>query len=621
MFNLSSFAPNQNPRYSPTKPLQNGSSSFIPLHQAPSSWENPTFNTNGLPQENFIKGDMPYNIRVLLENEPRTSSTSSGSEETDPLPNFGQMAGNAQSKEWDYSQGELGRRKSEIVSVNTNTNNSIIFQNTVNGFEQSQANSKSWASVASGKVDVKPSFFSPLNVADFTKNERKAYFVTIEGYNQANSKRFFKIARLCHSLQGNIGNGGKDATKFLYLSLWNDCHSSQEEMENIFEPWIYAVPHLNFRLVIKIYMTHTNEDPFVFDFPIDLRQFALPTQDKRTQSLEIVYAEQVNTNSPGRPGNNITLHVQVTNEKLLAPPGFKNSQEQGPNQPSFDYTMILRQFFIGLPLTRPGSLTPQSPLLPQNMSRLNDAFGKKPEQKVKTIEAPQSPLSWSNLSGETSPTANKQFTFTNTSSNQLDPMMPPGILTNTSQQDLSSFSSRQGSSLFKFNNNNNNNNRQQRYSIQPVKREPEAEETKKIVRMQTSDLSNLHGERNSSTVTDAAAAKSLMNASRKESITSESTNGTTLSTISKFQPTTSNETENQNNKSQGSPNTTIIETPETPQKEEETITQSQVTNSTDTTITSTTDDFKIEAYIGRMVEYAKTYQVILSFLYLYTDLY
>lgn len=549
-------------------------------------------------QENFNKEDMPYNIRVLLDNERETSPvSSSGSEETDQMPDFAHKLAVNKAKEWDFGQGELGRRKSEILSQNLSPNgNTQVFQNTVNGFEQGLPNTKAWTPLGSGKVNVKPSFFSPLNLGDFNQNDKKAYFVTIEGYNQVNSKRFFKIERLCYSLQGSSTNGGKDATKFLYLSLWNDCHNNQEEMENIFEPWIYAVPHLHFRLVVKVYMTHANEDPFIFDFPIDLRQFALPTQDKRTQSLEIAYAEQAPNQ---QSANNITLHVQVTNEKLLAPPGFRNNQDPN-NQASFDYTIILRQFFVGLPLTRTGNFSSQSPLLP-HMHRLHDVYGKRgsaislgQDQRLKLIEAPQSPLSWSNFSGESSPNTTNKFTFPGTNS-QLDPMIPPGIMTSNNSQELGSFR-QSGSSIFKF------NHRQQRYSIQPVKREPE-EEPKKFMRMQTSDLSNLAGERGSLNVVNAAV-KAFMNGSRKESIASDSTSGTNFGTINKLQQN-NNETDAQN-KSQGTPNASYLDAPETNQTEEVIQVTNNTTITTETTVGA--EEFKIEAYVGRMVEYAKTYQ-------------
>jgi len=623
MFNLSAFAPNnQNLRNTPTKPLQNASPSYVPTFQPnQSSWDNNSYqspNTNN-SQETQNKEEMPYNIRVLLENEQETSSTSSDSEETDTMPEVTPKMRNTGIKEWDFGQGEQGRRKSEIVSAS----NSLL-QTAINSVDQ--GNPRTWAPFMPGKVHVKPSFFGPLNIGEFNQNDKKAYFVTIEGFNQMTSRRFFKIERLCYGLQGNSTTNGTEPKQFLYVGLWNDYHNNQNDTDNIFEPLIYAIPHLNFRLVVKVYMTHAYEDPYIFDFPVDLRQFALPTKDKRTQSLEIVYVEQGNSTSPGvmnHPNNNITLQVQVTNEKLITPHGFKNIQGQNNDKmdASFDYSTILRQMFLGLPLARIGNnFTSISPLLPHNIHRLHDVYGKRgsaislgQDRRTKLLDTPQSPISWSAFSRDSSPT-NKFASPKQPSnhSNQGDPIMPPGIINpmnsninpmnnlnnlnpvvnngnnlinNNNPLDTGNFMA--GGSLFKFNHNHNHNNRQQRFSIQPVRREPEEGNVKR----QSSDLSCLIGEKGK--VIDAYV-QAFKHGHRKESSASESTSGTNYSMVSRFQQNL-NEIDSQNQS-----NVSYIDGPEVIQPNDE---GSQLKNNTEVI-----EEFKIDEYVGKMVDYAKTYQ-------------
>jgi len=173
--------------------------------------------------------------------------------------------------------------------------------------------------------------------------------------------------------------------------------------------------------------------------------------------------------------------------------------------------------------------------------------------------------------------------------------MPPGIMKNNSNpsQDPNNYMS--GGSLFKF-------NRQQRYSIQPVRREPdEGNHAKRNVRM-SSDLSYLlQGDKSPLKVLEAYV-QAFKGAPRKESTTTESTNTTNLSNFSMMsrfqQPITEVDGQSQ---STSTLNASELEetVPEAVQAEEETMIKSNP---------EIADEFRIEDYIGKMVEYAKTYQ-------------
>jgi hypothetical protein len=600
MFNFSAFSSNQNSspvRVQSSKPLQNASPSYVPIPQPnQSTWESSSYLPNP-NQEHPIKEEIPYNIRVLLENEQETSSTSSDSEATDTMPDVAARFKKTAVREWDFGQEEMGRRKSEIV-MPTNS----LLQSAMGNLEQVQVNQRSWAPFLPGRVSVKQSLFGPLNLNEFAQNEKKAYFITIEGFHPLNSRRLFKLERLCHALQSKISQA--DAKQFLYLGLWNDWHNSQEETDNLFEPWIYAVPYLNFRLVVKIYLSHSFEDPYSFDFLVDVRQFALPTKDKRIQSLEVAYAEQENSSPGVAPNitNNLSIHLQLTNEKLILPQGFRNQESKSDS--SADFNVILRQIIIGLPLTRPtntNNVSPISPLLPQNMHRLHDVYGKRgsainlgqDHKHHPLLDAPQSPISWSNFSRDDSPHSHKFASPKQPT--QADPLMPPGIMKNNSNPSKDPNNYMPGGSLFKF-----NSNRQQRYSIQPVRREPdEANNTKRM----SSDLSYLlQGDKSPLKVLEAYV-QVFNKGPRKESNATESTNTTNMSNMSNFsmmgrfqQPITEVDGQSTSTLTASEYEEAV---PEVVPADEETIIKSQ---------TDVGEDFRIEDYIGKMVEYAKTYQ-------------
>jgi len=94
MFNYNAFVPNQNSspvRPPPSKALQNISPAYFPPTQPSwpmASYFTPNHQPQQPPQSNQPNEDMPYNVRVLLDDEDPASSASSDSEETTPCLKF-----------------------------------------------------------------------------------------------------------------------------------------------------------------------------------------------------------------------------------------------------------------------------------------------------------------------------------------------------------------------------------------------------------------------------------------------------------------------------------------------------------------------------------------------------
>lgn len=536
MFNYNAFVPTQNTspvRPQNNKPLHHVSPAYFPPTQQAAwppatSYFTPTHQQHQPPQSNQANEDIPYNVRVLLDDQDQASSTSSDSEETDTMPEVSSKITTGTVRDWDFGQDADKRRKSETFL----SNSPIVIKNQNNSMNSGQANPvRSWSPYPMGKVSSKPVYFTPLNLNDHTQSDKRAYFVTLEGFNISNSQRFFKLERLCHSLQAKAPyNDMASSRPFLHMGLWNDLQGNQNGSENIFEPWIFTIPYLQFRLVVTVNMSHAYEDPYTFEFLVDTRYLAIPTTERRTQSLEVVYAEP---GGNGNPGNTATLHLQITNEKLAVPNGYKNVQDTQNNRTDqpLSYSLILRQVFIGVPLCRPEISYPVvSPQIANSLQRPQDPNGKRgsaislgsQERRSSILEnCPQSPMSWSNFTPDSgmSPAQRKGHKEVQNfvGSNKDEPEKPPGIPTNNASA-FETVNYTSGPSLFKFKG-------QPRFSIQPVKRDPptanEEVTAKRTNRIQSSDFSALLGEDKSPLKILEAYVNAVKTGNRRQSYLSE----------------------------------------------------------------------------------------------------
>jgi hypothetical protein len=580
MFNYNSFTLPQNSSPFRAKPLQNFTPYFPTIQ--------PTLDisphlplTKEDPQDH---DELPYNIRILLENEEELQTSSSNSEKIDKMSDVSQGFKAPLTKGWAFGQDEKGRITPKASQPDSSVNQKITTS-------PAKSNLKSWPSALAGKVSVKPSYFEPLNLSMYSQSDKRAYFITLEGFHINSFKRFFKIERLCHSLQERSFNGEKDARQFLYMNLWNDWQNGQNGTENIFEPWIYAVPYTQFRLVVTLNMSHAYEDPYVFDFLVDLAQFSILSKEIRTQSFEVAYTEQGNMGNVSI-SNNLTLCLQVTNEKLFVQQGLRNVQD--PRQKSApgkqdvpeECTVILKHILIRLPLSRADSVNSHisSPLM-QNKVSTSDSYANTGSTNSQGFEQSSPQKSWSNFSPDESPTRKttqvKQGTPEKT-------MLPPGLLNNKGAP--SSTSHMAGGSLFKFKG-------QQRLSFQMVGERRVSEEliAKRLYRM-SSDFAQ-QGERNPLKDLESYI-KTTKSGNRRESNTSEGSAFSSFTTFSKIQQYSSTGiSENEPESPRSSLNSSICGGSMAELGEEESSAKSN---------NDMAEEFRVEDYAGKMVEFAKT---------------
>ena len=477
MFEPNEFFPNNiaSPvRNQQSKAVQNFSPAYLPTGQI--DWN--SIPHTPPPHRDIQKNEeIPYGGRARVDNDRGSSSTSSDSEETDTMPEVNAYSKISAVNDWDFGQSHAERRKSEPF-----ISGSPLIQK-LQGVP-GQQNPRGWTPYLPPKVNVRQCYFGPLNLENYFQSDKKAYFVTLEGYHIGNSRRMFKLERLCQSLQATNPANDKDGRPFLYINLWNESHHhGNSESENVFEPWIYAIPQTQFRIVVTVNMSHSYEDAYTFDFVVDLKQHALPSKERRSQNLEVVYSDLGSSNNSfiiGSLGNSITLHTQLTNDRLPVPHGFKNTQElrsNGKQDILFDYTTILRQVIVSLPLSRTEKAPqPIFPFATPHMHKTHDVYAKRgsaimlgQHQGPRFMEeGPHSPMSWSNFTPEGSPLKN----FPPQSQNvpqQAEPSMPPGIVCGSGVNDTSNYMA--GGSLFKFKSQG-----QQRLSIQGIGESKNAQE-------------------------------------------------------------------------------------------------------------------------------------------------
>jgi hypothetical protein len=580
MFNYNSFMLPQNSSPLRAKPLQNFTPYFPTIQ--------PTLDSSPhipLPKEDPQNHDeLPYNIRILLENEEELQTTSSNSEKVDKMSEVSQGFKTPLAKGWAFGQDEIIRPMSKAFQPDISVNQKMT-SNVKN-------NMKSWPPALNGRVSIKHSYFEPLNLNLYSQSDKRAYFITIEGFQMNSFKRFFKIEKLCHSLQEKSLNGEKDIRQFLYMNLWNDWQNGQNGTENIFEPWIYAVPYTQFRLVVTINMSHAYEDPYIFDFLVDLTQFAISSKEIRTQPLEVVYTEQGNIGNLSNIANNVTLCLQVTNEKLFSKQGLRMGQDPrqkgsaGKQEIPEEWSVILKHIFIRLPLSRIDSVNSHisSPLM-QNKVSTSDSFANTGSTNSQGVEQCSPQKSWSNFSPDDSP-SRKSTQFKQGTPEKST--LPPGLMNNKGTPSTSNYVS--SGSLFKFKG-------QQRPSLQLMGEKRVSEEliAKSKSRM-SSDFSH-QGERNSLKDLESYI-KTTKSGNRRESNTSDGSAFSCFTTLSRVQQYSSTGiSENEPESPRSSLNSSICGGSMAELGEEESSAKSN---------NDMAEEFRVEDYVGKMVEFAKT---------------
>jgi len=164
--------------------------------------------------------------------------------------------------------------------------------------------------------------FHPNN---YSVNEKKSCFVSIEGFHPISSYQYFKIEKICSVMQHNLKN-----SECLLLDFMN-------KSTNILEPLSYKIPYEEFRIALSLHVPSPHgdsEDPYKYEFIIDLS--GLP----ESPNNEPIHAEALYCHF----GNNITLSFQVSKEKET------EEDEEEVKQPMRSSLPIFNSLQQGLPL-------------------------------------------------------------------------------------------------------------------------------------------------------------------------------------------------------------------------------------------------------------------------------
>jgi len=163
----------------------------------------------------------------------------------------------------------------------------------------------SLAMISDSKVNSQINALNDIETSNFIKNENKAFFVSIEGYHPISSFLLFKIEKIYHGLEHAVHKN-----QLLYMNLGSKSTS-------IFDPVAYTVPYGEFRLVITIHMSHSNEDPHTLEFLMDLTQVKLGMNQK-SKFAEVFYLQG---------GNNVAVGTEII---------FDPNNEAGVNKSMLD---------------------------------------------------------------------------------------------------------------------------------------------------------------------------------------------------------------------------------------------------------------------------------------------
>ena len=189
------------------------------------------------------------------------------------------------------------------------------------------------------------------------------------------------------------------------------------------------LPFSEFRLVITVHLTHSTEDPYVYEFLVDLSSVKV-TAEQKTRYVEAYFPPE---------GNGIVLGAQVVydsntelssqvNYKVNLDSSFQSTASATPSKPDFgkNVFMILHQLSVSLPLKRMEKLVQNNanmaPILPEsllNTSNDSSFTSSTKKQHAKLHLNPNAPL-FSHGQGGSQVDQNQNFTPPG-SSNMINP--------------------------------------------------------------------------------------------------------------------------------------------------------------------------------------------------------
>lgn len=115
------------------------------------------------------------------------------------------------------------------------------------------------------------------------------------------------------------------------------------------------LPFNEFRLAITVHLTHSSEDPYTYEFMVDLSQIKV-TAEQKAKYAEAYFPPEGNGVTLGTqivydPNNEVT---QTANYKVNLDSSFQSTASTTSGKPDFgkNIFLVLKQLSISLPLKR-----------------------------------------------------------------------------------------------------------------------------------------------------------------------------------------------------------------------------------------------------------------------------
>jgi hypothetical protein len=199
------------------------------------------------------------------------------------------------------------------------------------------------ANVAEARLNSQIKTLTNIETSNYLRTDRKAYFVSIEGYHPISSYLLFRIEKICNGLEH-----ASHRNQLLYINM-------AAKTSALFEQSAYPLPYSEFRLVITIHMSHANEDSYTFEFLMDFSQVKLGLNEK-SKFAEAFYLQGGNNIIIGSeivfdPANELS---GVLNQKAALDSSFQSTGSTTPGKPDFGKNLfvVMQHISISLPLKR-----------------------------------------------------------------------------------------------------------------------------------------------------------------------------------------------------------------------------------------------------------------------------
>ena len=174
-------------------------------------------------------------------------------------------------------------------------------------------------------------FCSAINSIETLSDSKKIYFVKLEAFHPISSSKLFKLERICNEICTTI-----DENQFLYVNF-DSQNSSLLELNN------YTFPFNEFRMVVTVYQTQSNEDAYTYEFNVNISNSML-LEESKEKLLEISFNQGGNCDVTIGIDHTLVSNKDEFLQKLNKPQYFHPDLQ--------NILLTLKYLAISLPLKR-----------------------------------------------------------------------------------------------------------------------------------------------------------------------------------------------------------------------------------------------------------------------------